>query len=182
MLRLIVSGQEFYDEINEEFVTFDDVVLELEHSLASLSKWESKFGKPFLSSSDKTDEEVIAYIEFMVLSDNLSKEVYDRISKQNLDEINDYISSEQSATTFSDTSQQRGKGREEIVTSELIYYWMLSYNVPFECENWHLNRLFALLRICNIKNSKQRKMSRSEIAARNRDLNAQRKASLGTSG
>jgi hypothetical protein len=116
----------------------------------------------------------------MVLNEKFPPEVFTHLSHQNLSDINDYIDSKQSATTFG--QMPRHTGRSETITSELIYYWMVSFNIPFECETWHLNRLFSLIRICNMKNSKPQKMSRSEIAQRNRDLNAQRKAKLGTSG
>lgn len=182
MLTLIIPGQEFFNEETQEFIMMDEVVLELEHSLASLSKWESKYRKPFLSSEIKTDEEVIGYIEAMVVSGPFSFDVYKRMSQSQLDEINEYISSPESATTFSDYSQKRGSGRSEVITSELIYYWMTTYNIPFECQYWHLNRLFALLRIANIKNSKEKKIPRSAAAAQQRNLNAQRRAQLGTSG
>lgn len=182
MLTIIVNGGEFYNEQTEEFLYSDDVVLELEHSLASLSKWESKFGKPFLSTPDKSDEEIKAYIEAMTLSSNFSPEVFFRLSQENLNQINAYISSPQSATTFTELKNGKGRAKPEIITSELIYYWMTLYNIPFECEIWHLNRLLSLLRICNIKNSKEKKMSRAEASAQQRSLNAQRKAQLGTRG
>lgn len=182
MLKIIVIGGESYDEASQEFIYPEDVTLELEHSLASLSKWESKFGKPFLSTPDKTDEEVKAYVEAMTLSENFSPEIFTRLTQDNLNRINDYISSPQSATTFSEIKSSKGRGKPEIITSELVYYWMTLYNIPFECEHWHLNRLLSLLRICNIKNSKEKKMSRAEAAAQQRSLNAQRKAKLGTRG
>jgi len=182
MLTIVIEAEELYDEQTQTFGNLDEVVLELEHSLVSLSKWESIFQKPFLGPDEKTEDEVIGYIEAMVTSGNFSMEIYKRLTMENLDKINDYIGSEQSATTFVDTSITKGRGKSEIVTSELIYYWMVAYTVPFSCETWHLNRLFALLRICNIKNSTQKKMSKSEVASRNRELNAQRKAQLGTTG
>jgi hypothetical protein len=107
-------------------------------------------------------------------------DVLNRASQENIDEIQEYIDSSQSATTFGQMPERRGPG--EVITSELIYYWIVSFNIPFDCERWHLNRLFALIRICNIKNSPPKKMSRTEVALRNRDLNAKRKAELGTSG
>lgn len=182
MLTLIIPNQEFFDEKTQEFIYGDEVVLELEHSLASLSKWESKYRKPFLGIEPKTDEEVIGYIEAMVLSGNFSIDVYKRLTQDHLNEINEYISSPESATTFNDYSQKKGRGKSEVVTSELIYFWMTAYNIPFECEKWHLNRLFALLRIANIKNSKEKKMPRSAAAAQQRALNEQRRAQLNTSG
>lgn len=183
MLTIIIKPSELWDEINECFIQFKDTVtLELEHSLVSVSKWESKFRKPFLSSTEKTQEEIAGYFEAMVISDNIPEKLAFRWSDENLDEINQYMSSEQSATTFSETAEQRSAGRSEIVTSELIYFWMVSYQIPLECENWHLNRLFALLRICNIKNTPPKKRSASEIARERREINARRKEELGTTG
>lgn len=178
-LIIIVSGEAF-DEAKGEFITVDEVTLELEHSLVSLSKWESIHNKPFLGPGAKTSKEILDYIEAMVISDNFSMEVVANLSKENTDKINDYISSNQSATTFNDP--RKSSSRSEVITSELIYYWMTAYQIPFECECWHLNRLFALIQICNIKNSKQTNMPKSEAAAAQRSLNESRKAALGTKG
>lgn len=182
MLTIIVPGVELYDEDKETFVTINDEVLTLEHSLVSLSKWESKFQKAFLGAAEKTTEEIISYIEAMITTENYSKNVIQRFSAENINEINAYIDSTQSATTFGTMPQKRGPS--EIITSELIYYWMVAFNIPFECQHWHLNRLFALIRICNIKNnaSNGKKMSRSEVAERNRALNEKRRAEHGTTG
>jgi len=179
MLQIIVPGTEYYDEATETFTTVDDVVLELEHSLVSLSKWESKFEKPFLGSDDKTSEEILEYVRCMLMTKDYSLDVFQRFSAANIQEINQYIDSKQSATTFKD---QKRYGPAEVVTAELIYYWMIAFNIPFECQYWHLNKLFALIRVCNIKNGKPQKMSRNEVAERNRQLNEQRRAKLGTSG
>lgn len=180
MLTLIINGEEFYDESTQTFSQTEDVEIELEHSLVSLSKWESFFEKPFLSSGEKTPEEILAYVKMMILTPNVSDELILRFSQDNIKSINDYINSPQSATTFGSMPEQRGRG--ETITAELIYYWMVAFNIPFECQYWHINRLFALVRICNIKNSKPKKMSQHEIAARNRDLNAKRREQLKTSG
>jgi len=180
MLRIIVPGNELFNEINETFNSVDDVVLELEHSLVSLSKWESKFQKPFLTPVKKSTEEVIEYIKAMIITSNFPPEVFSRFTPVIYSQINDYIDSKQSATTFGEMPHHRG--RTEPITSELIYFWMFSFSIPLECETWHLNRLFSLIRIFNMKNSKPKKMSRSQLAARNRELNAQRKAQLGTTG
>lgn len=180
MLKLIVEGDEYFNEETETFETVGDVELVLEHSLISLSKWESKHQKPFLSATPKTPEEIFSYIEMMILTSDYPEGVINRFTQKNLTRINDYIESKESATTFGSMPERKGRG--ETITSELIYYWMVAFNIPFECEQWHLNRLFALIRICNIKNSKPKKMSRAEMASRNRELNAQRKAQYNTSG
>lgn len=181
MLRITIKADEFFNEEDQTFETVDaDVVLELEHSLVSLSKWESKYEKPFLTVGKKPPEEIFGYIKAMVITPNVDLDVLHRCEQKELDRIQLYIDSSQSATTFGIMPERRGPG--EVITSELIYYWMTAFNIPWEAQHWHLNRLFALIRICNIKNSKPKKMSRHEIAMRNRELNAKRRAELGTSG
>jgi len=180
MLTIVVLGDEFFDNDTNEFMTVGDVVLELEHSLVSLSKWESIYEKPFLGKEKKSPGEIIGYIKAMILTPGIGPEVLNRLSADNLKAINDYIESKNSATTFGMMPEQSGRG--ETITSELIYYWMVAFTIPFECENWHLNRLFSLIRICNIKNGKPKKMGRHELASRNRMLNEQRRAQLSSSG
>jgi hypothetical protein len=180
MLRIIIEGEELFDEESETFTTTTTTVVDLEHSLVSLSKWESKHEKPFLSKTEKSNEELFDYIKAMIVDDSIDPEVLNRCSPKNLEEIQEYINSSQSATTFGKMPERKGLG--ETITSELVYYWMVAYTIPFECERWHLNRLFSLIRICNVKNSPQKKVSRQELAQRNRELNAQRRAQLGTKG
>lgn len=180
MLRIIIEGEETYDEVTNTFGTVGDVELDLEHSLLSVSKWESKYQKPFLAPVPKTPEEMFGYLKAMLVTPDTDPDVLYRCSQKNLTEIQGYIDSSQSATTFGRMPERRGPG--EVITSELIYYWMVTFNIPFECERWHINRLFSLIRICNIKNSPAKKMSRTEIAQRNHDLNMQRRAELGTRG
>lgn len=180
MLRMIIEGNEFFNEEDSTFETVNDVVLELEHSLISLSKWESKYQKPFLSSGNKTPEELFNYLKFMVITPNVDLDVLYRCSREEINQIQQYIDSSESATTFGQMPERRGPG--EVITSELIYYWMVAFTIPFECQYWHLNRLFSLIKICNIKNSKPRKMSRNELATRNKELNAQRRKELNTKG
>jgi hypothetical protein len=116
----------------------------------------------------------------MIQTPDFPPEVLDRLSQANFDAINDYIGAKMTATWFAE--EKNVPPNREIITAELIYYWMLTFNIPMECENWHLNRLFTLIRICNVKNSKPKKMSASEMAQRNRELNAQRRAQMGTQG
>jgi len=181
MLTITVIGEEIYDEVTEKFSSTGDIVISLEHSLVSLSKWESKHQKPFLGPSEKSTEDVLDYIRCMIITPDFPKDIISRLSQDNISEINSYIESKESATTFGEMPQTR-PSRNETITSELIYYWMVAFNIPFVCETWHINRLFSLIRICNVKQSKQKKLPKNEVAQRNRDLNAQRRAQLGTSG
>ena len=180
MLEILVKGGEFYDEIDGEFVMVDDFVLELEHSLVSLSKWESIFEKPFLGRDSKTNEEVIAYVECMNLNPKIPPGMISRLSRENFEEITAYIDAKMTATWF--TEHTKMTPNREVITAELIYYWMISLNIPIEFQNWHLNRLFTLIKIFNVKNAKPKKMGRAEILARNRELNAQRQNQMGIRG
>jgi len=180
MLKIIVPGDEFFDESAQEFITKGDVVLELEHSLVSLSKWESIYEKPFLTKEEKTSEEILEYIKCMLIGSEIPSEIFSRFSEDNISQINDYIGAKQSATWFNERTGQP-KNRE-IVTAEVIYHWMIAFQIPLECQMWHLSRLFTLIRVCNVKNSNPKKMGKSEVASRMRELNAQRKAEIGTRG
>ena len=180
MLTIVVPGIELFDDTNQEFTTQGDVVLELEHSLVSLSKWESIFEKPFLGNAEKSTEEVLGYIEAMTLTSEFPEGIFSKLSEANVTEINKYIDAKMTATWFHE--QPGAPQSREVITAEIIYYWMITFQIPFECERWHLNRLFTLIKVCNIKQAKPKKMSRSEIAARNRELNAQRRAQFGTKG
>lgn len=181
MFRLIIVADEVYDEKTSTFSPVgEDLIIDLEHSLVSLSKWEAEYQKPFLSPGKKTHEELFGYLKAMVTTPNVDLDSLYRCSQRDINEIQSYIDSPQSATIINVV--QQSKGLSEVITSELIYYWMVGYNIPFECQYWHLNRLLTLIRICNIKNSPQKKMSRRELAERNARLNAERRAQLGTSG
>lgn len=180
MLIITVPAVEMFNEKTNEFFTLKEQTLQLEHSLVSLSKWESKWCKPFLSKNNKTMEETIDYIKCMTITQNVKEDVYERLSRSNIEKINEYIDAPMTATTFHDDSQ-KGRGKETI-TSELIYYWMISLNIPMECQKWHLNRLLTLIRVCNVKNSPPKKMSKGDIMRRNAALNAARRKQLNSKG
>ena len=180
MLQIVIPGQEFWDEQKQEFINTKEQVLQLEHSLISLSKWEAKWCKVFLSKQEKTQEETIDYIKCMTITPNVDPEVYNHLTRENINEIEDYIAAPMTATYFS--SDNAGKSSREQVTSELIYYWMIALNIPFECQKWHLNRLLTLIKVCNIKNQPPKKMSKREIMSRNAALNAARRQQLKTKG
>ena len=181
MLQIVVPlTPEGWDEEKNEFVPPKYLNLQLEHSLVSLSKWESKWCRAFFSKKEKTDEEIVDYIKCMTLTQNVKPEVYDHLTRENIAQIQRYIESPMTATHFSDTKD--GRNNNETITSELIYYWMIALNIPFECQKWHLNRLLTLIRVCNIKNAPPKKMSRNQILSRNAALNAARKQQLHTKG
>lgn len=171
MLKLIIPEGEFYDEALDKFISSGSCMLELEHSLFSMSKWEAFFHKPFLGRSQKTTDEILWYIKAMTLTET-NDSTFDRLTSENMNAINDYINNPMTATTFS--SEENRKATREIITTELIYYWMCALSIPFETQYWHINRLLTLIKIANLKNSPQKKLSKAEIAQRNRALNRQR--------
>lgn len=181
MLQIAIPSHEYYDEAKNEFVTIKGQVLQLEHSLVSISKWESKWNKPFLSKDKKTTEEFLDYVRCMTLTQNVNPMVYRNINDKIATQIMEYIEAPMSATWFNEAKGPTRPSRE-VVTSELIYYWMVALQIPFECQKWHLNRLMTLIRICNIKNAPKKKMSKSEIMSRNAALNAARRKAMGSAG
>lgn len=181
MLKLkIPIVPERWDEVNEVFIEPEYKVLQLEHSLVSLSKWESKWNKPFLAKTERTFEETIDYIKCMTITQNVDPDVYTHLTRENIDQINAYIDAPMTATTF--RKEERKANNGEQITSELIYYWMIALNIPFECQKWHLNRLLTLIRICNIKNQPPKKMSGKDIMSRNAALNAARRKKMHSKG
>ena len=180
MLQITIPAREMWDERNNEFVYTNAQTLQLEHSLISLSKWESKWNKPFLSKESKTYEEILDYVKCMTLTQKVSPEIYANLTDENMRDIQRYIEAPMTATTFSE--EKNTKGNREIVTSELIYYWMIALGIPLECEKWHLNRLLTLVRVCNIKNSPPKKMGKNAIVSRNASLNAARRKRLNSKG
>lgn len=182
MLTITVVLSEGLDERTNEFVTVESAILKLEHSLFSLSKWESFYKKPFLNEEKKTSEEAMAYFKCMTLTPDVPDEVFNKLSQKNVDEINEYMNATVTATWFS-KSVKKGPQRETI-TAEIIYYWMVGVGLPFECQYWHLDRLLTQIRVINEKNEPDKKKRRfsSSAAQERRELNARRKAEMGTSG
>ena len=180
MLHITVPEKEIFNDSTGEFLYVKECTLQLEHSLVSISKWESKWCKPFIHTNDKSYEEVIDYIKCMTITQNVNPLVYRCLSADNIKAINDYINSPMTATTFSNNNN--GKKNREIITSEILYYQMIALGIPFECQKWHLNRLITLIEVCSIKNQPPKKMSRNEIASRNAALNAARRKRLNSKG
>lgn len=180
MLQIDVPAGEFYNENTNQFEYSKATTLTLEHSLVSLSKWEAIHCKPFLTNDEKTNEEVIDYIKCMTLTQNVDPNVYNSLSNENIDKINKYINDPHTATTVRENPNSP-KSRE-IITSELIYYWMIALQIPFECQKWHLNRLLMLIKVCNIKNAPPQKMTQRQLISRNAALNAARRKQLNSKG
>lgn len=180
MLWITIPESELYDERKNEFIYLKETTLQLEHSLVSLSKWEARWNKPFLTRDEKTVEESLDYIRCMTITQNVKDEAYYLLTKKQLEIINEYIDEPMTATTFSKMNN-KGKNRE-IITAEIIYYWMVVLNIPFECQKWHFNRLITLINVCNIKNEPPKKMGRREILNQNRKINMQRRKALNTKG
>jgi len=181
MLKITLPSIELFDEKTETFSTSPGVTLQLEHSLISLSKWEAKFCKAFLTKGEKTRQETIEYVKAMTLTQNVPDIVYLGITQEILSSIFEYIESPQTATHL--YKDKNSPGNRETITSELIYYWMIALQIPFECQKWHLNRLLTLIEVVSKKNNPSgKKISKGEIRARNRALNEQRRAELGTRG
>jgi hypothetical protein len=180
MLQITIPATEQWDEIKQEFVQTKEQTLCLEHSLVSLSKWESKWNKAFLTNKEKTFEETIDYIKCMTLTQNVDPNVYSCLTNENIKQINEYIAAPMTATYISDDN--KGKSNREVVTSELIYYWMIALTIPVKFEKWHLNRLLTLIKVCNIKNQPPKKRGRRDMATHYSALNEARRKQRNTRG
>ena len=178
MLQLVIDGQEIFNEDSNEFIVTNSCVLQLEHSLISVAKWEAKWHKPFLSNDNKSIEELRDYVKCMTLNKNVDDSVYLSLTFENFEAINAYINDPMTATTIRKGTSKRNN---RILTSELIYYWMIAAGIPFECEKWHLNRLITLIEVCGAE-SNPKKMSKNEIRKQNAAINAARRARTGSRG
>lgn len=184
MLNLEIPEIEFYDEVANEFRTIKAQKLSLEHSLVSIEKWEEKHNKPFLAKDPpKTEEETIDYIRCMTITQNVDPVVYSHLPPDTYEKISEYINAPMTATWFSEEENRRFN--KEIITAEIVYYWMIALNIPFECRKWHFNKLITLVRVCNIKSDPdkhKKKMPINKLMSRNRALNEARKAKMNTHG
>jgi len=185
MIKIVIPSTEFFDEVSNEFIPIPETTLQLEHSLLSISKWESKWKKPFLTKEQKTKEELLDYIRCMTINQNVNDIVYMAIPPKEFKRIVEYLDDPYSATVINELKipgQPPRRKSSEFITSELVYYWLVSLQIPFECQKWNFNRLMTLIRICEIKNGPKQKMSRSQILAQNNALNKARREALHTKG
>lgn len=181
MLTITIPGDELWDEDAEIFRYTDAVVVKFEHSLVSLSTWESRFHKLFLTPEKKTDEEMLGYVEAMLLTPDVGIDILNRMTEEQVKAIDDYINDPMTGSTINELHKSGPKTSERI-SSELIYFWMSQYQIDIDCQHWHLNRLFTLIKIHHAKTQKPQKMSKQKQVQTMAEINAARKAKLGTSG
>lgn len=179
MFEITIPESDYYDEAQERFVTSKKQTLKLEHSLVSLSKWESKWKKPFLSDKPKTWEETIDYVRCMTITQNVNPDAYYAIDESGLKKIQEYINDSMTATWFRKDSNRPSR---RIITSEVIYSQMITLGIPVDFEKWHLNRLMTLIRVCSEENAPKKKMGKKEILQQNRALNNARRKQHHTRG
>ena len=183
MLQITIPGIELFNEMTREFINTKDQTLTLEHSLVSISKWESKWCKPFFSKEEKTQEETRDYIRCMTITQNVDPNVYYGLTENNINQVLEYINAPMTATFFSEDTNRRAKSNGgKVITNEVIYYWMTAYNIPAQYEKWHINRLLTLIRVCNEENKPPSKMSKREIMSSNAQLNAARRQKYKSKG
>ena len=178
-LPIHVKAVELFNQTTGTFYYTEPQTLILEHSLVSISKWESKWHKMYLETPNKTADELLDYVRCMTINKNVPDYVYYALSQENIDEIVQYMND---PMTASSVYEPNSGGHHELVSSELIYYWMIAFHIPLECEKWHLNRLLTLIKICEVKNAPPKKMRRKDIYSRNAALNAARKQKIAASG
>lgn len=182
MLKIVVPAGEIYDPATNEFINTKEQILQLEHSLITLSKWEAKWHIHFINNKKITTEQMLDYIRCMTMTPNVDPNVYLVLTKENLNEISDYINNPMTATTVHNHKKPGAAPSREITTSEVLYYQMIQFGIPFECEKWHLNRLLMLIKVCAAYSSPDKKMSKSAIAKQYSQLNNARRAAMHTKG
>lgn len=178
--KVEIPEREFFDEENNRFIKVPQTTLLMEHSLVSISKWESKWHIPYLSNKPKTREQTIDYLRCMTITQNVDPFLFYCIPDKELLKIKDYIENPMTATTFSD---EEGKGHtKKVLTSEVLYYYMTMYNIPVEFEKWHINRLLTLIKVCSEENKPKKKIGSKKLASKYASLNAARRAKLNSKG
>lgn len=183
MLKLHIPAVDKFDDETQTFIVAPEMTLELEHSLVSLSKWEASWEKPFLGPDEKTAEEILGYIHCMCLTPDVPPEVYQNLPQDCINQVNNYINAKMTATLITHKGPENRRGRtREFITAEVIYYWMISLQIPIEFEHWHLSRLFTLIEVCNSKNSPPKKMNKRDMVSERQKLNAQRRAQAQSKG
>lgn len=180
MLEITIPKFELYDEGNNEFLEIGPYNLSMEHSLVSISKWESKWHKPFIGQDNLSNEEVVDYFRCMTITKNVNPIAYSYLSSDNIKKINEYIDDPMTGTTFYEFLPERSEDKKKI-SSEEIYSKMILLEIPFECEKWHINRLLTLIRVCNLDRS-DKKMTKMETMKAYQKLNAERRKNLKTKG
>lgn len=180
MLSITVPEFDYYDEETNQFRSVKSRALQLEHSLISISKWESKWEKPFLEMlTELTNDQFFDYIRCMTITPNVDPLIYYGLTPKNQSDIIGYMNAKMTATTV---KMKETFGKRKIVTSELIYYWMVAMGIPFECEKWHINRLLALIQVCSVENAPNKKLNAKEATALHRSINEANRAKLKTRG
>lgn len=180
MIKIVVPPAELFDQNTQMFISTKETTLQLEHSLVSVAKWEARWRKPFLGKERKTTESYLDYIRCMTITQNVDPNIYYALTQENLLEIQKYIDEPMTATWFSD--QYKNKSGKRVITAEVIYYWMIALQIPFECQKWHLNRLLTLIQVCNIENQPKKKMGKKAILQSNNSVNAARRKALNSKG
>lgn len=179
MLRLEVGSEEWFDNNTNQFMQVNGTVLELEHSLFAISKWEQIWGVPFLTKNEKTTEEILSYVKCMITND-CSEEIVSKLTANDYGQIEEYMNRPMTAATFREEPIYKNSG--EFITAETLYFMMSSFHIPFECQYWHLNRLLALLRMCIAKNTPPKKMTKKDVKSQNKSLNQLRRSRLSSKG
>lgn len=187
MLEITIPEQhyKFLNESNNEIinVNVDKTIIQLEHSLISLKKWEQKWHKPFLGEEDKTHSELLDYIRCMTLNHGIKEDVYNWIPSDLFNKVVEYIKDPMTATWFSGNNLIGAqKKQNEIITAEIIYYWMIALSIPVEFQKWHLNQLLTLIKVVNIKNSKPEKKDSATAARERAALNKLRREQYNSRG
>lgn len=179
-IKINIPSQELFDESTGEFIKIDETNIVLEHSLVSISKWESKWHIPYLNNKEKTVEQAVDYLRCMTITQNVNKDIYKYIPESEIKRLDEYINDPMTATTI--TKQEGKGGSRKVLTAEVIYFYMLSYNIPADFDKWHLNRLLTLIEVFNEENKPKKKMSTQQAISRYASLNAARRAKLHSAG